>query len=71
MGCHLFFGKNPHEHSEFVRGKLGEDRYDALVVRANMRRTERLDHKMEAIKWRAALKELKKKAKGQILGSKA
>jgi len=70
-GCHDWFGKNPHDHSEFVRRRLGEDRYNALVVRANTRRSEKLDHKFEAMKWRAALKDLKKQQDGKIVGSRS
>lgn len=68
---HDHAGKNPDEHDSFFRRRLGEDRYLALIVRANTRRSERLDHKFEAIKWRAALKELRKKTEGTILGARS
>ena len=71
VGCHDWFTKNPHDHSEFMRRKLGEVRYDALVLRSNMRRTEKLDHKLEAIKWRLALKEMRLAKDGIVMGRKA
>lgn len=70
FGCHDFLGKNPHEHNELFRRRLGETAFDLLLVRANSRRTNRLDHKLEAIRWRAALKELKKSSNGKILGAR-
>lgn len=66
---HDFVGKHPHEHVEFFKRRLGELEYEMLTVRANSSRTERLDHKFEALKWRAALKALRKN-QGVILGSK-
>lgn len=71
MACHDFLGKNPDEHDAFVRRRLGEDRYNALMVRANARRTTRLDHKFEAIRWRAALRDLRKKTQGKIMGARS
>jgi 5-methylcytosine-specific restriction endonuclease McrA len=69
-GCHDFMGKNPDEHDTFFRRKLGEDRYNALILRANLRRSERLDHKLEKIKWTSALKLLMAKKYPPVLGAK-
>ena len=33
MKCHFYFTANPHEHSNWVKKKLGPERYAALVVR--------------------------------------
>lgn len=69
--CHDFMGKNPDEHTEFVRRRLGEDRFDALILRANMRRSDRVDHKFEVFRWRAALRELKKTRGEVVMGKRA
>ena len=34
-GCHNYFGEHPHEHTEFMRHKLGDGGYDRLVEKAN------------------------------------
>ena len=69
--CHDFLGKNPNEHHELFRRRLGETAYDLLMVRANSRRADRLDHKFEAIRWRLALKDLRRRTQGKIVGTKA
>jgi hypothetical protein len=71
LWCHDFLGKNPNEHHELFRRRLGEERYSALMVRANARRSERVDHKFEAIRWRAALKDLRKRTQGKIIGARS
>jgi hypothetical protein len=68
---HDFAGKNPDEHDAFFRRRLGETGYSLLIVRANSRRKERLDHKFEAIRWKAALKDLKRRRDGVVFGRKA
>lgn len=34
-GCHLYFTANPEIHRGFVLRRLGEQRYNALMLRAN------------------------------------
>ena len=45
--CHQVFTANPHEHSEWVKKKLGEKRYKALMIEAN--RTGKRDDKLMEI----------------------
>lgn len=33
-GCHLYLGEHPHEHTEFMRKKLGDGGYDLLVEKS-------------------------------------
>ena len=33
--CHRYFTENPSAHTAWMKKKLGEDRYNALLVRAN------------------------------------
>ena len=34
-GCHQKLGSNPHDHREFVMNKLGQGRYEKLLVLRN------------------------------------
>lgn len=36
FGCHLYFTSQPDQHREWFRKRLGEKRYDALMVKANL-----------------------------------
>lgn len=35
-GCHQYFTANPAEYTDWKRGRLGEKRYKALTLRANI-----------------------------------
>ena len=48
MGCHMRFTANPHEHTEWVKQKLGPERYKVLVKRSN--EYKRKDRKAEFLR---------------------
>lgn len=57
FGCHKYFDEHNREaYRDFKLNQLGEKRFKALKVRANT--IKKKDRKMEAIKWREALKSL-------------
>lgn len=64
-GCHQFLGSMPEKHREFFLKRLGQKRFDLLMLKANT--PERPDYK--AIKLWLDL-ELRGAA-GMILGAKA
>ena len=33
-GCHMYLTSNPHEHTEWFKNYLGEDKFDMLLKRA-------------------------------------
>jgi hypothetical protein len=68
LGVMTFTGKT---QMNTMLSFAGESRYEALVLRANLRSTNRLDHKLEAIKWRTALRELRQKSVVPVIGQKA
>ena len=55
-GCHQHFTSYPDEHYAWQVKRKGQAAVDALVLRANG--YKKRDDKMEAIIWRAALKDL-------------
>lgn len=61
-GCHFYFGEHPAEHSEFFLKKLGQEKFDALRIRAHT--PTKIDEK--AI--RIGLKLMLKKMNDAILG---
>lgn len=68
---HDYLGKNPDFHVDFFKKRLGEKRYWALIVRAETRRSVRFDVRYEAIRWKEAIKALKKERGEVIFGAKA
>lgn len=52
---HDYVSKYPNEHESFFRRRLGNERYRALLVRAMARKSGKIDHKLEAIRWKKAL----------------
>src|SRR3990167_2606866 len=70
-GCHDFMGKNPHDHVEFFKKRLGEKAYFALHAKANTRRTVKLDEILEKIIWTDAYTRLLKAREGQVWGRPA
>lgn len=53
VGCHFWFDAHPDEHTKFVKELLGQERYEALVARANKSR------KWEIYELQDMLKELR------------
>lgn len=56
-GCHFYFGEHPHEHSVFFWKRLGEEKFNALRVRAHTP-VKNLDEKMLRIGFKMELKRL-------------
>ncbi len=48
IGCHRKFHDNPNTQVEFMLKKLGQERYDALILRSNLYKKK--DRAMELIK---------------------
>lgn len=44
--CHKVLGENPNDHRDFFIKRLGEERYNALVLKAKLPRKEKVDVKM-------------------------
>ena len=38
FGCHRYYTENPAAHTEWFKKRLGEKRFDALTLRANLGR---------------------------------
>jgi hypothetical protein len=49
-GCHRYFTANPVEHRDFFFKRLGENRYNDLVVRSHI--PMKADEKLMAIYWK-------------------
>lgn len=45
-GCHKYMSDRPHDHRDFFLQRLGEKRYDALVVRAKAPLKNKIDVKV-------------------------
>lgn len=57
--CHLRFTKNPHEHTEFFVKRLGQKKYDALILRSHLSfKALRMDEDMIKIYYQTKIKEL-------------
>jgi len=54
-GCHFYFTGNPAEHVAWMEERLGEDRYKALLIKAN--NYEKRDWKMAEIKIKALMED--------------
>jgi hypothetical protein len=68
FSCHQRLGGNPHEFSTWVKGQLGETRYDELVLRANapLKRTKAERKEMlEHFKAQLAYIERRRREKGE------
>lgn len=55
--CHNYLGSNPNDYRDWKLQQLGEARYKALVLRGHATRKDKLDWKLEAAKWRKALRD--------------
>lgn len=55
ISCHRYFTEHKTEYEQWKLEQLGQKEYDLLLLRAN--NYMRKDRKMEAIKWKLALKE--------------
>lgn len=55
-GCHQFLGSRPVEHAEFFKKRLGDKKYDALVLRAHI--PTKVDQKLIQLHLEMLLKEL-------------
>ena len=61
-GCHRFIGSNPDEHKELARAILGNERYDALQLKANTTRRWKPWEKVELYaQMKAALKSMQER----------
>ena len=54
--CHRYFGENPAAFTEFKREQLGDERFDALALRAHI--AKKRDREMEFIRAKELLKNL-------------
>lgn len=54
--CHQKFSENPNDYRDWKRRRLGNKKFDALVIRGHLPRADKLDWKLEAKKWREKLK---------------
>ena len=67
-GCHIYFGEHPAEHAEFFKKKLGEEKFEALRVRAHT--PEKVDEKTLRIGFKLMLKHIEQAKKKGILGAR-
>ena len=63
FGCHRRFTEMPQEHRAWKLKQLGQQRFDALNVRANL--PAQKDRKLMAIVWRAEYDKLKETASNE------
>lgn len=56
--CHRYFTANPAEHRDFFFKRLGEERFNALMVRANTPQRYRPDDRIVALGFRLRLKQM-------------
>lgn len=56
FGCHQYLGSNPNDHRDFMLKKLGQKRFDTLLIQANTYKKK--DRKLEALIWKKALGEM-------------
>ena len=69
FGCHQKLGSSPHEFRSFVFEQLGEDRYDALVLRANKpRKYSKAEQKEMQAHFKAQLEHLRKRRREGEIG---
>lgn len=68
FSCHEYFTKNPGDHHLFFMKRLGRDRYDLLEMRAKT--PMKVDEGLLVIGFKKQLKELLKKEKDKIIGSR-
>ncbi len=54
--CHRHLGENPDEHRAWMLKRLGEKRYNALVLRSSLHKKR--DDAMDIITWKAMLKDI-------------
>lgn len=57
-GCHAYLTANPEEHRAWKLKQIGQERYDALMLRANTYKKK--DRRLELMIWREAIKSLTK-----------
>lgn len=58
-GCHMYLGANPFEHVQWQIKTKGENRVNAIIIRSNSYKKK--DRKLEAMIWKQAYKDLKKR----------
>lgn len=69
-GCHDYFGKNPYDHTEFMKKKLGENGLLNLIVRSNRQLNDfKIDEKLIRQGLKIELKRMDAAEKSQILGA--
>ncbi len=67
-GCHQRLGSQPVEHTEFFIKRLGQKKYDALVLRAHI--PTKIDQKLVVIQLEMLLKEIVSK-EPHVFGKRA
>jgi hypothetical protein len=55
-GCHSYFEQHPEEHRQWKLKRLGQKRFDALIIRANT--AKKKDDKLTAIMLKEMIKNL-------------
>ena len=61
--CHQYFGANPNDYTEWKRKRMGEKRFNALMLRAKTMRKKR-DDKLDAIVAKKLLDSVGKQQEG-------
>ena len=57
FSCHQYFTANPYEHTEWFKKRLGEQRFKALMIQANVDRKKR-DDRLDLLYAKKLLEEL-------------
>jgi hypothetical protein len=69
FGCHQHLGSNPETHRAFFLKKLGQKKYDALVLRAHI--PAKVNEKLLAIAFKAELENMKHESNKDVIGYRA
>lgn len=70
-GCHDYFGKNPYQHNEFMKNKLGEGKLLALIVRSQRQLNDlKIDEKLVRQGLKMEWKRMQAEEKKNILGAR-
>lgn len=67
-GCHGYFSQNPNEFRDFMVKRLGQARFDSLVIRAHT--PTKIDEKLLRKAFKIELNRLKNAEKSKILGAR-
>lgn len=68
-GCHGYFSDHPNEFVDFMKKRLGPQKYDSLVIRAHTP-IKNLDEKLLRTAFKIELKRIENEEKARIIGSR-